>query len=96
MAPLAQLLEQYVSLGIFIVGSVLATLSFLAYRRERVRRLLVVTVAYVFFAVYGFIVFLEYFLVPYLGSELVELIEHAAALLILAGLIAFFVALTRE
>lgn len=93
---LAQQLEQYISLGIFVLGAVLATLSLLAYRRERVRRLLVVTVAYVMFAVYGLIVFLEYFLLPYFPVSTVELVEHGAAVLILGGLLAFFVALTGE
>ena len=93
---LAQTVEQVVSLGIFVLGLVLATLSFLAWRRERDRRMAVVTSAYAMFAAYGLIVFLEYFLLPYLTYPVVELLEHGAAVLILAGLLAFFVALVRE
>jgi len=32
--PLAQLLEQYVSLGIFVLATGLSALSFLAWRRD--------------------------------------------------------------
>ena len=92
---LAQTVEQVVSLGIFVVGAVLATLSALAWRRERDRRMAVVTAAYAMFAVYGLIVFLEYSLLPYLSYGVVELVEHGAATLILVGLLAFFVALSR-
>lgn len=95
MTP-AQLLEQYISLGIFLVGLVLATLSLLAWRRERDRRMLVVMAAYAMFAVYGLAVFLEYALLPYLPYGVVELVEHGAAALILVGLLAFFVVLLRE
>lgn len=93
---LAQLLEQYISLGIFVVGSTLAFFSYLAWRRERDRRMLVVTVGYGMFAVYGLIVFLEYLLIPYFRYDLIELVEHGAAVLILGGLLTFFVALTQE
>jgi hypothetical protein len=41
--PLAQLLEQYVSLGIFALVADLSILSFLAWRRERDGRVRVVT-----------------------------------------------------
>lgn len=94
---LAQLLEQFISLGIFLLGTTLAALSYLAWRRERDRRMVVVTVAYVLFAVYGLIVFLEYIvLVSILPLGTVEIVEHGAAVLILAGLLAFFAALTAE
>lgn len=93
---LAQQLEQFISLGIFVVGATLASLSLLAWRRERDRRMAIVTAAYAMFAVYGLIVFLEYFLLPYLTYQVVELLEHGAAALILAGLLAFFIALFRE
>jgi CHASE2 domain-containing sensor protein len=96
MASVAQLLEQGIGFGIFFVGTLLATLSGLAWRRERERRMLVVTAAYLLFAVYGLVAFLEYFLVPYLGGVAVELLEHGAAVLVLAGLLVFFVALTRS
>lgn len=94
---LAQLLEQFISLGIFLLGATLAALSYLAWRRERDRRMVIVTVAYVLFAVYGLIVFLEYIvLVSILPLGTVEIVEHGAAVLILAGLLAFFAALTAE
>lgn len=93
---LATLLEQYVSLGIFLVAGALGVFSYLAWRRERDRRMRVITAGYVMFAVYGLIVFLEYPLLPYLGAGTVELLEHASAILILGGLLTFFVALTRD
>lgn len=98
MVTLAQQLEQLAGLGIFLVGLALAALSYAAWRRERDRRMLVVTGAYALFAVHGFVVFVEYFLLEYgfLPFETVELLEHASAFLVLFGLLAFFVALTRE
>jgi hypothetical protein len=94
--PLAQLLEQYVSLGIFVLATGLSVLSFFAWRRERDDRMRVVTLGYAMFAVYGLIVFLEYPLTPYLPFATLELLEHGSAILILGGLLAFFVALTRD
>ncbi|QAU14526.1 hypothetical protein EKH57_17770 (plasmid) [Halorubrum sp. BOL3-1] len=93
---LAQLLEQYVSLGIFVLATGLSFLTFLAWRRERDSRMRIVTLGYAMFAVYGLIVFLEYLLLPYFPYARLELLEHASALLILGGLLAFFVALTRD
>ena len=93
---LAQQLEQIISLGIFFVGATLATLSVVAWRRERDRRMAVVAVGYLMFAIYGFVVFLEYYLLPYLSVRTVELLEHSVAALILVGLLAFFVALGRD
>lgn len=94
--PLAQLLEHYVSLGIFVIATGLSTLSYLAWRREHDRRMRIVTLGYVMFAVYGLVVFLEYPLLPYVPHSTLELFEHGSALLILGGLLAFFVALTRD
>lgn len=94
--PLAQLLEQYVSLGIFLVAAALSALSYLAWRRERDRRMGIVTAGYAMFALYGLIVFLEYPLLPYVPYATLELLEHGSAVLILGGLIAFFLALTRD
>jgi hypothetical protein len=93
---LASLLEQYISLGIFFVGLTLSVLSYLAWRRERDRQMGMVTGGYAMFALYGLIVFLEYPLQPYLGTETVELLEHGAAILILGGLVLFFVALVQD
>jgi hypothetical protein len=94
--PLAQLLEQYVSLGIFVLASSLSALSFLAWRREHDPRMRIVTLGYAMFAVYGLVVFLEYPLLAYLPYATVELAEHGSAVLILGGLLAFFLALTRD
>lgn len=94
--PLAQLLEQYISLGIFVLAAGLSVFSFLAWRRERDRRMRIVALGYAMFAVYGLIVFLEYLLLPYFPYASLELLEHASAILILSGLLAFFLALTRD
>lgn len=96
MASLVQLVEQVVGLGIFLVALSLATLSYLAWRRERDRRMQVVSVAYLLFMLYGLVVFLEYTLMQVLPVMDVELLEHASGLFILAGLLAFFAAITRE
>lgn len=93
---LAALLEQYISLGIFLVAAALSTLSYVAWRRERDQRMGVVTLGYGMFAVYGLIVFLENPLSAYFAYSTLELLEHGSAILILGGLIAFFVALTRD
>lgn len=93
--PLAQQLEQLISLGIFVAGGALTALSYVAWRRERIRRMGIVTVAYALFASYGLIVFLETLLLSSVGYPL-EVIEHASAILVLFGLLAFFVAMTRE
>ncbi|MFT4921275.1 MAG: putative membrane protein YiaA [Haloarculaceae archaeon] len=95
VTALAQQLEQFISLGIFIVALVLATLSAMAYRRERDRRMLVVTLAYALFSIHGLIVFLETIIVGIVGPTTVELLEHGSAILILGGLLAFFVALRK-
>lgn len=94
--PLAQLLEQYISLGIFVVATALSVLSFLAWRRERDQRMRSVTVGYAMFAVYGLIVFLEYPLRPYIPYATLEVLEHGSAILILGGLLIFFAALMRD
>jgi len=93
---LAQLLEQYISLGIFVVAAALGAFSYLAWRRERDRRMSVVTLGYAMFAVYGLIVFLEYPLLPYIPYATIELVEHGSAILVLGGLVAFFLALIRD
>lgn len=93
---LAQFLEQYVSLGIFLVATGLSVLSVLAWRRERDRRMGLVAAGYAMFAVYGLVVFLEGVLQPYAPYETLELIEHAGSILILGGLLTFFIAITRD
>lgn len=94
--PLAQLLEQYVSLGIFLLAAALGALSALAWRREHDARMRTVAAGYSLFAAYGLVVFLEYPLLPYLPAEAVEVLEHGSGLLLLGGLLAFFAALTRD
>jgi hypothetical protein len=98
VVTLAQQLEQLAGLGIFVVAVVLTALSVAAWRRERDRKMLVVSTAYAMFAVHGFVVFAEYFLLDYglLSFQTVELLEHASSFLVLFGLLAFFVALTRD
>lgn len=93
---LNQFLEQYISLGIFLLATTLTILSFLAWRREHDRRMCVVTAGYAMFALYGLIVFLEYPLRPYIPLTILELLEHGSAILILGGLVAFFFALMRD
>jgi len=92
----AELIEQYVSFGIFLVAATMAAVSYLAWRRERDRRMATVTVGYGLFAAYGLIVALERVVVPTIPYATVELIEHGAAVLILFGLLTFFAAVTRD
>jgi hypothetical protein len=93
---LAQILEQYVSLGVVVIATALCGLSVLAWRRERDPRMGIIAVGYGMFAVYGLIGFLEHVLSPFIAYQLLELVEHASAVLILGGLLVFFVALTRD
>jgi len=96
MVALAQQLEQYVSLVIFLASLALVALSGVAWRRERSRRMLVVAAAYAMFAVYGLVVFLEQVLLPYLATATVDLLEHGVSIFVLAGILTIFVALTQE
>lgn len=98
LLPLARQLEQLAGLGILVVSVTLLGLSLLAWRRERDRKMVIVAVAYGFFALHGLVVTLEYALLEYalVPFEWIELLEHASSFLVLAGLFAFFVALTRE
>jgi uncharacterized membrane protein len=95
LLDLAQLIEQYASLGIFVVAAVLGAFSYLAWRRERDRRMKLVTVGYALFALYGLVGFLEYVLLSHVQYAYLELVEHASAILILAGLLVFFASITR-
>lgn len=97
LLPLARQLEQLAGLGIFLVSLALLGLSLLAWRREHDEKMAIVSAAYGFFAIHGLIIFLEYYLIGYgVPFEWVELLEHASSFLVLAGLFAFFAALTRE
>lgn len=98
MLTLAQQLEQLAGLGILVIGLGLAALSALAWSRERESRLLLVAGAYALFAIHGAVLFLEYTLLVsgWLPAGQVELLEHGSSVLILVGLLAFFVAVVRE
>ncbi|MFB6080140.1 MAG: hypothetical protein ABEJ81_03985 [Haloferacaceae archaeon] len=93
------------SFGILVVGGILSVLTGLAWRRERDRKLLLVTVAYVLFALRGLavvvgpVVEMSFELQELHPSVLVVVAEaftHLSALLVLAGLVLFFVAFTRS
>ncbi|MFB6169882.1 MAG: hypothetical protein ABEJ06_01935 [Haloarculaceae archaeon] len=97
--------EWVLSLGIFFVGTALSVLTGLAWRRERDRKLLLVTVAYLLFALRGLAVVVrpavEFSLE---GQELhptalvvvAEVFTHLSGLLVLLGLGLFFLAFTRS
>lgn len=86
-------LEVVSSLAIFLLATALAVLSGLAWRRERDRRMLLVTVAYAFFAVRGLFVFVE----EPLGEAFdTELLEHVSPFLVVIALLLFFLAVSRE
>lgn len=86
-------LELVVSLGILLLSAGLGTLTYLTWRRERERRLAIVTVAYVLFALRGLAVVLEE---TFLMSVRPELIDHLSSLFVLLGLLLFFVAIARD
>ena len=98
LIPLAGQLEQIAGLGILVVSAFLLGLSLLAWRRERDAKMAVVAVAYGLFALHGLAVSVEYYIIEtgMLPVGWAELLEHASSFLILAGLLAFFAALTRE
>lgn len=91
--------------GIFLVGVVLSLLTGLTWRRERDRKLMLVTVAYALFALRGLTVLLApsievtfeaQELHPSLVVALAEIATHLSPLLVLTGLVLFFVAFTRS
>lgn len=86
-------LEVVSSLAIFLLSVVLAVLSGLAWRRERDRRMLYVTVAYAVFALRGLFVFLEGPLEVLVDAEL---LEHVSPFFVVVALLLFFVAVSRE
>jgi len=90
------LIEVSISFGIFLLASALSGASYVAWRRERDKRMATVTLGYVMFGVYGLVVVLEHFLVPYIAYGTLEYIEYGAAVLILTGLLTFFIAITQE
>lgn len=86
-------LELFASLTIFVLATVLATLSFIAWRRERDQRMALVMVAYGFFVLRGLFVFLEEPLETVVGTEL---LAHGASFLVVFGLLVFFFAVSRD
>ena len=90
---LAEQLEFVSSLSIFLLASVLAILSGLAWRRERDRRMLIVTVAYSMFVLRGIAVVAEGPLDDILEAEL---IEYGSPFLVVLGLLLFFIAITQD
>lgn len=95
LTPLAltEDLEVVSSLAIFLLATGLGVLTWLAWRRERDRRMLYVTVAYAFFALRGLVVFLEGPLDVVVDAEL---LEHASPFLVVIALLVFFIAVTRR
>ena len=99
-------IEFVLSVGIFVVGGLLCLLSMLAWRRERDPKMLTVSVAYLLFALRGLVSVAGYFFHPLLDPETIHpssptvlvliLVEHLSALLVLIGLVLFFVALVRR
>ncbi|MFB6166461.1 MAG: hypothetical protein ABEJ31_14980 [Haloarculaceae archaeon] len=92
------------NVGIFLVSALLSLLTALTWRRERDRKLLVVTLAYFLFALRGVAALLSPFVELSLeGPEahpvvvaVAELFTHLSPLLVLTGLVLFFVAFTRS
>lgn len=95
-AQLSHFLEKWVSLGIGLLALALASLSFLAWRRERSRRMGVVTVGYGLFALFGFLVASEPLIASWGDYVAADVVEHGASIFVLAGLIVFFFALSRD
>lgn len=89
-------LEFVSHLSIAVIATALAALSGLAWRRERDRRMLVVTAAYGLIVLSGLAVVLEDVLARSFSPLTVEQVEHGAPFLIAVALLLFFVALTRR
>lgn len=86
-------IEQVASFGIFAVALLLGVLTFLAWRRERDRRMLIVTAAYALFTLRGLLVLSESFLASYVVAEN---LEHFSSFLVLFGLLLFFAAVAYD
>lgn len=107
MDPLAEPngFQWLLNLGILLVGGALCGLTALTWRRERDRKLLLVAVAYGLFALRGLAVvvgslvevsFELHELHPSLLVVWAEVATNLSAILVLAGLVLFFVAITRS
>ncbi|MFB6121610.1 MAG: hypothetical protein ABEJ68_10890 [Halobacteriaceae archaeon] len=93
------------SFAIFLVGAALSVVSYFGWRRERDRKLVLVTVAYALFALRGLATVTGGAVEstvelpgmhPSLLVVAVVVFNHLSALLVLVGLVLFFVALTRS
>lgn len=93
---LAEGFERWVSILIAITAGTLAIVSFAAWRRERAWRMLVVGIGYALFMTFGLLVALERSITRLFSFASAELIEHGASVLVLAGLLVFFLAISRE
>lgn len=82
--------EKLLNVGSGILATVLAVLTYLAYRRTQGQRLLYVTVAFFLFAVKGYLTSLELF-----GIEL-SWIDPTASFLNFAILLSFFFGIVRK
>ncbi len=93
---LSQRIEQVGSFGILAVSAFLLFLSLQAWRREREPRMLIVTLAYGLFVLFGAVIFLETTLLGHLEFGTAELLEDSSLFLVLGGLLAFFAAVVRK
>lgn len=93
---LASTLEYGLNGGILLLAGFLASISWMAYSRNRARKLWFVSVAFSLFAAKGGLVLMEPFLISSGYGYEAEIIEHAAPGLTLIALVMFFVALTRD
>ncbi|XGI83986.1 hypothetical protein ACEU6E_01685 [Halorutilales archaeon Cl-col2-1] len=86
-------IEQVLSFGILLLSLTLGVLSFLTWRRERDKSMLIVTGAYLAFGLRGLIVFVETTLRT---TFALETVEHLSSFFIVLGLVLFFIAIIQE
>lgn len=78
------------------MAAFLASISWIAYSRNREQKLLYMASAFSLFALKGALIVIEPLLISMGYAYQAELIEHSAPALTLIALILFFVTLTRE
>lgn len=93
---LASTLEYGINGGILVLAGILAAISWLAYQRNRDRKLEFIAIAFSLVSIKGGLVVLEPFLISQGYGYEAEIIEHAAPGLTLVAMVMFFVALTRD
>lgn len=93
---LASVLEYGLNAGIMLLAGFLATISWMAYARNRAKKLWFVSVAFSLFAAKGGLILIEPLLISSGYGYEAEIVEHAAPGLSLIALVMFFVALTRD